>query len=136
MGFLIWMHKRRTKGIVRAMWQHYAQAKTQYPDVAESQVCQDVIGSRFQVIQPSPREAQIISHSIDLVQNLYQACALVARAETNISIRVANKLWVALCSAISDEVSLLKQEDTPENVEAHTNALIAFMYDIEEASNN
>jgi hypothetical protein len=78
---------------------------------------------------------EIISNSIDRVQNLYQACALVARAETDISIGVDNNLWVILCSAISDEVARLKQESTPDNVEAHTNELIAFVYDVEKNAN-
>ncbi len=136
MGFLIWMHKRRAKGIVRAMWKHYDQGKSQHPDVEESQICQDVIGSRFQLIRTGEREKELISNSIDKVENLYQACALVTRAETDISIGVDNNLWVALCSAISDEVARLKEECAPDNIKAQTNELIAFVYEIEDATKN
>jgi len=77
----------------------------------------------------------ILSSSLNEVQNIYQACALVIRAETNISIGVDNELWVALCVVIANEVATLKNETSPDNIKNRINELIAFIYDTEKASN-
>ena len=102
--------------------------------MAESQICRDTIGTRYQIIKPLPRELEIISGSIKNVENFYQACVLVTRAETNISIGGDNELWVAICVAIATEVATLKGEAFPKNIEGRTNELIAFVYNIEKAT--
>ena len=135
MGLLVWMHRRRARSIIRAMWKHYSEGRAQYSDVEESEICRATIGSRFQIIKPGTREMNILSSSLNEVQNIYQACALVIRAETNISIGVDNELWVALCVVIANEVATLKNETSPDNIKNRINELIAFIYDTEKASN-
>jgi len=84
MGILLYLHKRRVRGIVRAMWKHYGQGKHMTPGRDDAEICRDVIGSRYQVISPDLKKFRIIRAGIERVRNLYDAAFLVVAAETQL----------------------------------------------------
>jgi len=85
MGFRTWLARRGIRGIAKSMCGVYKQGKAMHPDLDEAQLCQDVIGSRYQAIPPGPKEQTIISEGIEHVSDLYSACLLVVRAETGLN---------------------------------------------------
>ena len=85
MGLQSWIATRGVKKIVSAMSKHYREGKATHPDVDEGQICQSVVGSRYQVLAPGAQEQAILSAGMESVENLYDACALVVQAETGIT---------------------------------------------------
>ena len=130
MGILIWLHKRRAKAITRSMLKQYALCKALHPELDDIALCRGVICLRYQQIFPSPKEEAIISSSITTVETISQACLLVTRAETDISICKDNPLWVAIITAVASETatSLKSQKD----INTTVSNLIMFAYAIED----
>jgi len=84
MGLQMWLARRQVRGIIDALRSHYDEGRAMYPDLDLPSLCRDVIGSRYQIIKPDPKELAIIQEGIGNVCDIYDVAVLVVLAESNI----------------------------------------------------